>query len=83
MKIIESIEEMREYSRQMKCQDKIIASVDTEGYLHDGHMSLVKIAKDVGTNIVVSSASIYPLNHSLEWDENYIEKLIEQDFYYL
>ena len=46
MKIIESISEMREYSQQLKNDGKITASVDTGGYLHEGHMSLVKIAKE-------------------------------------
>ena len=46
MKIIESIDEMREYSRQLKREGKTIACIATEGYFHDGHMSLVKIAKE-------------------------------------
>ena len=82
MKIIESIEEMREYSQQLKREGKTISSVDTEGYLHDGHMSLVKIAKDIGTNTVVSAVSIFPLNFSLEWPENYKEELIKQEDLY-
>ena len=47
MKIIKSIEEMRKYCQQLKRKRKTIGSVGTEeGYLHDGHMSLVKIAKE-------------------------------------
>lgn len=46
MKIIESVEEMREYSQQLKNDGKTIGLIDTEGDLHNGHMSLVKIAKD-------------------------------------
>ena len=83
MKIIESIEEMREYSRQVKCQGKTIAAIETEGYLHDGHMSLVKVAQDIETITVVSAASIAPLNFSMEWPENYKEKLIEQESFYI
>ena len=47
MKIIESIDEMREYSQQCKRDGKTIASVDTAGDLHEGHMSLVKIGSIV------------------------------------
>ena len=46
MKIIESISEMQEYSRQLKNDGKTIGLIDTEGCLHDGHMFLVKIAKE-------------------------------------
>ena len=55
MKIIESIDEMREYSQQCKRDGKTVGLIDTEGYLHDGHMSLVKIAKE---NIDVAIMSI-------------------------
>ena len=41
MKIIESVEEMREYSQQCKRDGKTIASVDTDADLHAGHISLV------------------------------------------
>jgi pantothenate synthetase len=62
MKIIESIEEMREYSQQLKNDGKTIGLIDTEGCLHDGHMFLVKfvIIVDVffgkimlGDNIII------------------------------
>ena len=52
MKIIESVKEMQEYSRQLKQIGKTIGSVGTEGYLHDGHMFLAKIAKE-NADIVV------------------------------
>ena len=45
MKIIESIDEMQKYSQQLKRDGKTIASVATDGYLHDGHMSLVRLPK--------------------------------------
>ena len=61
MKIIESIDEMREYSQQMKRNSKTIASVDTAGYLHKGHMSLVKIAKDNADVVILS------IGHTLEY----------------
>ena len=45
MRIIESISEMREYSRQLKRDGKTIASINTGGVLHDGHGYLIDIAK--------------------------------------
>ena len=61
MKFIESIEEMQEYSRQLKREGKIIASVDTDAELHDGHMSLVKIAKENGdvVNLMTGHSAAY------------------------
>ena len=61
MKIIESVSEMREYSQQLKREGKTIASVDTDAELHEGHMSLVKIAKE-NADVVVLNAG-----HSVEY----------------
>ena len=72
MKIIESIEEMQKYSQQLKREGKTIASVDTAGDLHEGHMSLVKIARD-NANVVILSIS-----HTIDYvrySEEYEERL--------
>jgi len=68
MKFIESIGEMREYSQQLKREGKTIASVDTDAELHDGHMSLVKIAKE-NADVVVLNAG-----HSVDYKEKSAEK---------
>jgi pantoate--beta-alanine ligase len=80
MKIIKSIEEMREYSLQLKQAGKIIGLIDTEGELHDGHMSLVKIAKE-NVDVVVLN-----ILHTIDYFECFPEeyetqlKIYEQDF---
>jgi len=53
MKIITSVKKMQQLSGQLKgkCQ---IALVPSMGYLHDGHLSLVKIAKKKSTVVIVS-----------------------------
>jgi pantoate--beta-alanine ligase len=80
MKIIESIEEMREYSQQLKNDGKTIGLIDTEGCLHDGHMFLVKIAKEnVDVVILGICHTIYYFEHSTEKYEVHL-KLYQQDF---
>ena len=72
MKFIESIEEMRAYSLQCKHQGKTIAAVQTEGYLHDGHMSLVKIGKENADVVVVNTVAMSNLlKFSREWPKDY------------
>ena len=80
MKIIESVNEMHEYSLQLKQAGKTIGLIDTEGELHDGHMSLVKIAKD-NVDVVVLN-----ILHTVEYFECFSEEyerlleLYERDF---
>ena len=75
MKIIESIEEMQEYSRQLKSKGNIIASVDTDGELHDGHMSLVKIAKENGDVVILNGG--HSVAYKLKSTEEY-EKYVKE-----
>ena len=55
MKFIESIQVAKDYCQQLKREGKTIASVDTDAELHDGHRTLVKIAKE-NADVVVLSA---------------------------
>ena len=74
MKFIESIEEMQEYSQQLKHEGKIIGSVGTEGELHDGHMSLVKNAKENADVVVLDL--LHTVNYFECSPEEY-ERLLE------
>ena len=86
MKIIESIEEMREYSQQLKREGKIIGSVGTEGELHKGHMHLVDVAKENADVVVLDllhtldyfrcSAEKYKTQLKV-YEQDYLEKDIE------
>ena len=83
MKIIESLDEMQEYSQQLKRDGKTIASVATQGYLHDGHMSLVKIAKENADVVVMQTIAMSDLLiYSIEWPKNYKKYLIEKEIQY-
>ena len=59
MKIIESVSEMREYSQKLKKDGLTISSVDTDSFLHEGHMSLAPIAKE-NSDVVV-----FTLGHAI------------------
>ena len=76
MKIIESVKEIQEYCQQLKREGKTIASVDTDAELHDGHMTLVKIAKE---NADVTILSVCHGFHYLEMPE---EKYKKKKFQY-
>jgi len=80
MKIIRSFKEIQEYSQQVKQIGKTIGLIDTEGDLHDGHMSLVKIAKENADVVVLNI--FHTLDYFRDSPEEYEAKLkmYEQDF---
>ena len=73
MKIIESIDEMREYSQQIKREGKTIAVLSTESYFHKGHMSLVKISKENADIVVMCAFHTLWYFQLLNRPERYIE----------
>ena len=80
MKIIESVDEIREYSQQLKREGKTIASVDTAGDLHEGHMSLVKIARDNADVVILSIDHVIDyVRYSEEYEER-LKKYRQTDF---
>ncbi len=54
MKILSSISEIPKSLNSVRLQQKSIALVPTMGYLHDGHLSLIKKAKSENDVVVVS-----------------------------
>ncbi|GAB4178174.1 MAG: pantoate--beta-alanine ligase [Calditrichia bacterium] len=54
MKIIQTVEEMQQLSLSLKKEGKKIGFVPTMGYLHDGHLSLMKTARPLCDVLVVS-----------------------------
>lgn len=54
MRIIESIPEMHVWSEAERCAGRRIALVPTMGYLHEGHLGLVRNARGRADRVVVS-----------------------------
>ncbi|HJZ13588.1 MAG TPA: pantoate--beta-alanine ligase [Acidobacteriota bacterium] len=54
MEIIQRILQMKETSKKLRSEGKVIGLVPTMGYLHNGHLSLIREARKMSDAIVVS-----------------------------
>lgn len=54
MQIIRTVREMQRWSEDQRLERKTVAFVPTMGFLHEGHLSLVREAKNRGDVVVVS-----------------------------
>lgn len=78
MHIVSNISAMREHLRPFRRAGKSIGLVPTMGYLHQGHMSLVKRARDEN-DIVVTSIFVNPLQFGASEDLSKYPRDMQRD----
>src|SRR5262245_22799194 len=78
MQIINHIPEMQRWSETQRLAGKKIAFVPTMGYLHEGHLSLVREGKKQG-DVVVVSIFVNPMQFNQASDFDKYPRNVEQD----
>ena len=78
VKIIPTVEQMQERAESLRREGRRIACVPTMGFLHDGHLSLMRIAK-TRADVLVVSVFVNPAQFGPEEDFETYPRNLERD----
>ena len=78
MKLISSISEMQDASDCHRSEGRVIGLVPTMGFLHEGHTSLIRLAKD-RSDLAVVSLFVNPLQFGPNEDYQTYPRNLEED----
>ena len=78
VKVIPTVEKMQEHSESLRRDGRRIACVPTMGFLHDGHLSLMRIAKQ-RADVLVVSVFVNPAQFGPEEDFETYPRNLERD----
>ncbi|MBU1704198.1 MAG: pantoate--beta-alanine ligase [Nanoarchaeota archaeon] len=77
MLVIKTVKEMQQFSEKVRAEGKTIGFVPTMGYLHDGHLSLARKAKEC--DVVVASIFVNPTQFGENEDLDAYPRDFERD----
>lgn len=78
MNIIQTPSEMQSFSKTLRREGKTIGFVPTMGFLHDGHLSLMRLARE-GCDVLVASIFVNPTQFGPNEDLDAYPRDFERD----